>query len=111
MVEKSCSRSHGQPLPGVRNCAMMSSSREISREGVMAHRNLKTIRLRYAARCGLGPAIGGHYPQRLALACGVTARTRSGLECEQAGGVSFGQGGTHMRNKMLTALLIATTTI
>src|SRR3954466_11916518 len=37
MVEKSCSRSHGQPLPGVRSRAMMSSRREISREGVIRH--------------------------------------------------------------------------
>src|SRR3954453_7629203 len=37
MVEKSCSRSHGQPLPGVRSCAMMSSRPEISREGVMKY--------------------------------------------------------------------------
>src|SRR6266567_5401836 len=37
MVEKFCSRSHGQPLPGVRSIAMISSKREISREGVIAH--------------------------------------------------------------------------
>ena len=36
MVAKFCSRSHGQPLPGVRSAAMISSRREISREGVMA---------------------------------------------------------------------------
>src|SRR5215831_2725501 len=33
MVAKFCSRSHGQPLPGVRSAAMISSSREISRDG------------------------------------------------------------------------------
>ncbi len=35
MVEKSCSRSHGQPLPGVRSAAMISSRRETSLEGCM----------------------------------------------------------------------------
>src|ERR1700694_3633503 len=37
MVEKFCSRAHGQPLPGVRSIAMISSKPEISREGVIAH--------------------------------------------------------------------------
>src|SRR5258708_23279685 len=37
MVEKFCSRSHGHPLPGVRSIAMISSKREISREGVIGH--------------------------------------------------------------------------
>ena len=37
MVAKFCSRSHGQPLPGVRSAVMISSRREISREGVMTH--------------------------------------------------------------------------
>src|SRR5262245_52544163 len=32
MVPKFCSRSHGQPLPGVRNAAMISSSRVMSRD-------------------------------------------------------------------------------
>src|SRR5215471_8267693 len=36
MVPKVCSRSHGQPVPGVRSAAMISSSRAISREGVIA---------------------------------------------------------------------------
>src|SRR6516162_10888967 len=36
MVEKFCSRSHGQPVLGVRSAAMMSSSRAISRAGVKA---------------------------------------------------------------------------
>src|SRR5581483_11235302 len=35
MVEKSCSRSHGHPEPGVRSAAMISSRRSIPREGVM----------------------------------------------------------------------------
>src|ERR1700759_3161393 len=38
MLAKFCSRSHGQPLPGVRSGAMMSSKPLISREGSMAHR-------------------------------------------------------------------------
>ena len=33
MVRKFCSRSHGQPLPGVRRAAMISIRREMSREG------------------------------------------------------------------------------
>src|ERR1700688_3020715 len=33
MVRKFCSRSHGQPEPGVRSAAMISISRAISREG------------------------------------------------------------------------------
>src|ERR1700709_616991 len=37
MVAKFCSRSHGQPLPGVRSVAMISSKRKISREGVIVH--------------------------------------------------------------------------
>ena len=37
---KFCSRSHGQPLPGVRSAAMISSKPEISREGVMMHRSV-----------------------------------------------------------------------
>src|SRR5208282_5148426 len=37
MVEKSCSRSHGQPLPGVRSAAMISMRRAISEEGFMGH--------------------------------------------------------------------------
>src|SRR5262245_30736795 len=37
MVAKLCSRSHGQPLPGVRSAAMMSMSRAMSRDGVMGH--------------------------------------------------------------------------
>src|SRR4029077_6299799 len=40
MVAKSCSRSQGQPLPGVRNAAMISSRREISREWVMMRHGL-----------------------------------------------------------------------
>src|ERR1700733_634764 len=35
MVAKFCSRSHGQPVFGVRSAAMMASKRSISREGVM----------------------------------------------------------------------------
>ena len=35
MVAKFCSRSHGQPVPGVRSAAMISISRLMSREGVM----------------------------------------------------------------------------
>src|SRR6267154_3411533 len=35
MLAKSCSRSHGQPEPGVRSAAMISRSREISREGII----------------------------------------------------------------------------
>src|SRR4051794_15463635 len=33
MVAKSCSRSHGQPVPGVRNAAMISMSRAMLRAG------------------------------------------------------------------------------
>jgi hypothetical protein len=55
MVEKFCSRSHGHPLPGVRSIAMISSKREISREGVIVHLGLKEIRL-YAARRAPIPA-------------------------------------------------------
>ena len=33
MVWKVCSRSQGQPLPGVRSAAMISISRAMSREG------------------------------------------------------------------------------
>src|SRR6266446_4917071 len=55
MVEKFCSRSHGHPLPGVRSIAMISSKREISRDGVIAHLALKKIRL-YAARRAAIPA-------------------------------------------------------
>src|SRR5262249_56119829 len=36
MVSKVCSRSHGQPVPGVRSAAMISMSRAMSREGVIA---------------------------------------------------------------------------
>src|ERR1700719_2059840 len=35
MVEKSCARSHGHPVPGVRSAAMISIRRTISREAVM----------------------------------------------------------------------------
>src|SRR6202451_188387 len=35
MVAKFCSRSHGQPVLGVRNAAMIASRRPISREGVI----------------------------------------------------------------------------
>src|ERR1700733_3546761 len=35
MVAKLCSRSQGQPEPGVRSAAMISRSREMSREGVI----------------------------------------------------------------------------
>src|SRR4051812_3777059 len=34
MVAKSCSRSQGQPEPGVRSAAMIASRRAMSREGV-----------------------------------------------------------------------------
>src|SRR5579883_2524254 len=46
MVEKSCSRSHGHPEPGVRKAAMISSRRSMSREGVMP--NLSKERTRKA---------------------------------------------------------------
>ena len=46
MVAKFCSRSHGQPVPGVRSAAMISSSRAMSREGFMGHGE------RYQARSG-----------------------------------------------------------
>src|SRR5271156_1072211 len=36
MVEKFCSKSHGQPVFGVRNAAMMSRRRAIWREGGIA---------------------------------------------------------------------------
>src|ERR1700677_2278897 len=55
MLAKSCSRPHGQPLSGVRSIAMISSKREISREGVMAHRSWELKGL-YAARCTPIPA-------------------------------------------------------
>src|SRR5260370_7766796 len=35
MVAKLCSRSHGQPLPGVRSAAISSIRRAMSREGLM----------------------------------------------------------------------------
>src|ERR1019366_9352563 len=35
MVAKFCSRSHGEPEPGVRSAAMISRRREISRDGVI----------------------------------------------------------------------------
>src|SRR6187200_2201101 len=35
MVEKSCRRSQGQPVSGVRRAAMISRRREISRDGVI----------------------------------------------------------------------------
>src|ERR1700722_9159319 len=35
MLAKSCSRSQGQPVLGVRNAAMIASRRPISREGVI----------------------------------------------------------------------------
>src|ERR1700730_17966910 len=35
MLEKSCSRSQGHPVPGVRSAAMISMRRAMSREGVM----------------------------------------------------------------------------
>src|SRR5580693_3404527 len=35
MVAKFCSRSHGQPVFGVRSAAMMASRRSISREGII----------------------------------------------------------------------------
>src|SRR5207244_3731557 len=41
MVAKFCSRSHGQPVTGVRSAAMISISREISREGVMRHQDFR----------------------------------------------------------------------
>ncbi|CKX83012.1 Uncharacterised protein [Mycobacterium tuberculosis] len=41
MVEKVCSRSHGQPVLGVRSAAMMSRSLDMSWEGGMAHRGMK----------------------------------------------------------------------
>src|SRR5216684_3924666 len=45
MVAKFCSRSHGQPLPGVRSVAMISIRPKISREGGMVHRSLRKTRL------------------------------------------------------------------
>ena len=36
MVAKFCSRSHGQPVPGVRSAAMISISRAMSREASRA---------------------------------------------------------------------------
>src|ERR1700730_632298 len=45
MVAKFCSRSHGQPLPGVRSVAMISIRPEISRGGGMVHRSLGKTRL------------------------------------------------------------------
>src|SRR5450631_3801792 len=44
-VAKFCSRSHGQPLPGVRSVAIISIRPEISREGGMVHRSLRKTRL------------------------------------------------------------------
>src|SRR6266699_5387462 len=55
MVEKFCSRSHGQPLTGVRSWAMISIRHEISREGVMDGPRPVAIRL-YAARRAPVPA-------------------------------------------------------
>src|SRR4051794_6995352 len=100
MVEKSCCRSHGQPVPGVRSCAMISSRREMSREGVMAHRSLEGSGL-YAASGGSGPARDARYPQAIGLACGVTARMSPYLECARRSGVSLRQGETHMQNTIL----------
>src|SRR5215468_10981658 len=42
MVAKSCSRSHGQPVPGVRSAAMISTRRAISGEGFIGHLVLVT---------------------------------------------------------------------
>src|SRR3954452_13355948 len=41
MVANDCLRSHGQPVSGVRSACIISSRREMSREGVMAHRVLR----------------------------------------------------------------------
>src|SRR6202790_4424114 len=59
MVAKSCSRSQGHPVPGVRSIAMISSRREISREGVMEHRSLLGRSGLYAACCAPIPAKRG----------------------------------------------------
>src|SRR5471032_3210040 len=56
MLAKSCSRSQGQPVSGVRSVAMISSRREISREGVMKHRSLLGRLGLYAACCAPIPA-------------------------------------------------------
>src|SRR4030081_703443 len=63
MDAKSCSRSQGQPVPGVRSLAMISSRREISREGVIMHQAWNSSglydarRLYIPAERGLGAAL------------------------------------------------------
>src|SRR5262249_41434675 len=55
MVSKVCSRSHGQPVPAVRSAAMISMSRAMSREGVIARSTTEGTRTAdhtmLAARC------------------------------------------------------------
>src|SRR5882757_10763371 len=99
MVEKSCSRSHGQPLPGVRNCAMISSRPEISREGVMAHRSFEGSAL-YAARRTPGPAWRERYPQT----CGVTARSWPVRNADGQAVLVSGREKTQMHNTTLTTI-------
>src|SRR5438874_12310462 len=56
MVAKFCSRSQGQPVPGVRNAAMISMSRPMSRDGVMGHPKNDRRPYQSAIAAATGPA-------------------------------------------------------
>src|SRR5262249_17258042 len=71
MVSKLCCRSHGHPVPGVRSAAMISISRAMSREGVIARSrgeraqddaDLTMPAAACATRCATSPRrrAGGH---------------------------------------------------
>src|SRR4051794_3504422 len=73
MVSKVCSRSQGQPLPGVRNAAMMARRRSMSREGVIhvvsVDRSASIGALREARRqVGLSGLMPGRAAQAAAIA-------------------------------------------
>src|SRR5882762_5489843 len=72
MVAKFCSRSQGQPVPGVRSAAMISSRREMSREGriggvsrvVWSSGAFPIDRLGYPLNLGAGPAYTARRAER-----------------------------------------------
>ena len=84
MVAKFCSRSHGQPVPGVRSAAMISISRAMSREGFMDEPSKRDRQPRPVARArptGMGRAknvrTSVQWPRRVGLA----RRPRTGTRC------------------------------
>src|SRR5262245_61375915 len=95
MVAKLCSRSHGQPVPGVRSAAMMSMSRAMSWDAVMG----SNLQGGYGRSLGARRATAGHKLRRLAAPCPAPPARENADGRGQGPAIHNNKGGEGLLNR------------